>query len=111
VCTSRGCGRQREREKQTPRGAGSPLWDLIPGPRDHYLSQRQTLNRLSHPGIPQHFLKEHLACRKGRWDESRFLKNMSQSGLGKSGECICGSKRIFQSYCYFNYYNKRIEKV
>ena len=25
---------------------------LIPGPLDHDLSQRQTLNQLSHPGIP-----------------------------------------------------------
>ena len=24
--------------------AGSPIWDLIPGPQDHGLSQRQTLN-------------------------------------------------------------------
>ena len=36
----------RQREKQTPCGAGSPeLWD-------HDLSWRQTLNWLSHPGAP-----------------------------------------------------------
>jgi len=27
-----------------------PIWDLIPGPGDHDLSGRQTLNHLSHPG-------------------------------------------------------------
>ncbi|XP_064447640.1 gamma-aminobutyric acid receptor-associated protein-like 1 isoform X5 [Mirounga angustirostris] len=44
--------RQRQREKQASRGAGSPMRDSIPGPRDHDLSRRQTLNRLSHPGVP-----------------------------------------------------------
>ena len=28
------------------------MWGSIPGPRDHDLSQRQTLNQLSHPGAP-----------------------------------------------------------
>ena len=28
---------------------GSSMWGLIPGPRDHDLSQRQALNRLRHP--------------------------------------------------------------
>ena len=31
-------------EKQTPCRAGSLMWDSIPGPWDHNLSQRQTLN-------------------------------------------------------------------
>ena len=26
------------------------IWGSIPGPRDHDLSRRQTLNHLSHPG-------------------------------------------------------------
>ena len=39
-----------EREEQAPRWAGSPMWGSIPGPGDHDLSRRQTLNRLSHPG-------------------------------------------------------------
>ena len=26
---------------------------LIPGPRDHDLSQRQTLDQLNHPGVPK----------------------------------------------------------
>ena len=34
---------------QTPCWAGSLIWDSIPGPWDHGLSQRQTLNQLSHP--------------------------------------------------------------
>ena len=38
-----------ERGRDTGRGrsrlhAGSPMWDSIPGPQDHALSQRQTLN-------------------------------------------------------------------
>ena len=37
--------------------ADSPLsreinWGSIPGPQDHDLGPRQTLNRLSHPGVP-----------------------------------------------------------
>ena len=48
VSPSRGSGRQREREKQAPHGAGSPMmWDSIPGPWDHDLSQKQMLNQLS----------------------------------------------------------------
>ena len=43
---------QREREKQTPCWAGSPMWCSIPGPWDHNLNQRQTLNQLSLPGSP-----------------------------------------------------------
>ena len=45
-----------QREKQTPRRAGSPMWGSIPGPRDHDLRQRWTLNPLSHPGAPSLFL-------------------------------------------------------
>jgi len=45
-------GNDRQKEKQTPRGTGSWMWDSIPGPWDLGLSQRQTLNRLSHPGAP-----------------------------------------------------------
>ena len=40
--------RYRQREKQAPHG--EPDADSIPGPQDHDLSQRQTLN---HPGIPK----------------------------------------------------------
>ncbi|XP_057164307.1 peptide chain release factor 1, mitochondrial isoform X3 [Ursus arctos] len=32
--------RRRQREKQAPHGAGSPMWDSIPGPWYHDLSQR-----------------------------------------------------------------------
>ena len=35
---------KREREKQTPHGAGSPMRDSIPVLQDHALSQRQMLN-------------------------------------------------------------------
>ena len=36
--TSRGSGREREREKQTPHQAGSQIWGLILGLWDHDLS-------------------------------------------------------------------------
>ena len=41
--------RERERGRDTGRGrsrllAGSPMWDLIPGPQDHTLSWKQMLN-------------------------------------------------------------------
>jgi len=59
--------RGEERERQAPRRAGgSPMWDLIPGPRDHDLSRRQLLNQLSHPSAPvwellsQFFKKENI---------------------------------------------------
>ena len=42
----RGLGRGRSRLP-----LGSLMWDLIPGPQDHNLSQRHT-QPLSHPGVP-----------------------------------------------------------
>ena len=44
-------GRQ-QREKQTPHGAGSLMWDSIQGLRDRDLGWRQLPNQLSHPGAP-----------------------------------------------------------
>ena len=49
--TSRQRGRQRERGKQAPCRAESPMRGLIPGPWDHDLSQRRGFNPLSHPGV------------------------------------------------------------
>ena len=46
------CRSAREREKQAPRWARSSTWGSVPGPRNHDLSWRQTLHRLSHPGAP-----------------------------------------------------------
>ena len=49
--TDRQTDRQTDRiGRDTGRGrsrlhAGSPMWDLIPEPQDHALSQRQALNR------------------------------------------------------------------
>ena len=51
--TSRGSGRQREKEEQVPHWTGSPMQGSVPGPWDHDLSWRQTLNQLSHPGAPK----------------------------------------------------------
>ena len=42
-----------EREKQTSHWAGSPTQGSIPGPSDHDLSWRQTLNWMSHLGAPK----------------------------------------------------------
>jgi len=44
--------KQREREKQIPHQAGSPVWGPIPGIQDHDPSQRQMPHQLSHPGTP-----------------------------------------------------------
>ena len=48
-------GKERERGRDTGRGrsrlhAGSPMWDLIPGPQDHTLGWRQALNRWASQG-------------------------------------------------------------
>ena len=48
----RGVEGQREKEKQTPCGAGIPMQGSIPGPGDDDLSQRQRFNLLSHQGAP-----------------------------------------------------------
>ena len=42
----------REKEKQALCWEGSLTWGLIPGYRDHELSQRKTLNWLNLPGAP-----------------------------------------------------------
>ena len=41
--------RHRQREKQVP-CTGSPMWDSIPGLRDHALGQRQAPNRCATQG-------------------------------------------------------------
>ena len=51
--TDRERQRHRQREKQVPHG--EPMWDSIPGPRDHNLSRRQTLNRWATQASLQHF--------------------------------------------------------
>ena len=64
--TSGRSGRQREKEKQTPCWAGSPMQDLIPAPWDPDLSQRQMLNQLSHPGaLGFHFLRSEISASFG----------------------------------------------
>ena len=87
---SRRSDRQRGKEKQTPHRAGSPTQGLIPGSQDHDLSQRQTLQQLSHPGalsmlfkrdtnlsgnLP--FLGDH-KWRSPRWDFRKGLTNLSK---------------------------------
>ena len=49
-----------QREKQTPQGARSPMRDSILEVRDHDLSQRQSLNQLSHPGAHKGILLSHI---------------------------------------------------
>ena len=50
--------RDRERGRDTGRGrsripAGSPMWDLIPGPRDPHPELKADAQPLSHPGTPE----------------------------------------------------------
>ena len=47
-CTNRGSSRQRE--KQAPHWAWSPMWGLIPGLGDQDLSRRRMLHRQRCPG-------------------------------------------------------------
>ena len=48
----------RERKKQAPSGAGSPMWGSIPEPWDHTLNQRQTLNDCATQAPLKFFLKK-----------------------------------------------------
>ena len=43
---------RQEREKQAPRGQGAQSGIRSQDLEDHDLTQRQTLNQLSHPGVP-----------------------------------------------------------
>ena len=56
--------RYRQREKQAP-CTGSLTWDLIPGPQDHALGQRQALNRCATQGSPGKGFLEHKE--QGTW--------------------------------------------
>ena len=67
-------GSGRQREKRALHWARSPMQDLIPGPWDHDLSRRQTLNRQSHPGIPV----KALLNIQFKW---AILKNMEKSDI------------------------------
>jgi len=42
------------------------MWGSIPGPQDHDLSKRQTLDRLSHPGTPEDHSFKKISTR-GAW--------------------------------------------
>ena len=58
--------RHRESGRHIDRGRsklpeGSPMWDLIPGPSDHDLSQRQTLNHWAPQASPKLILYKCLA--------------------------------------------------
>ena len=56
-------GEQRTEGKGEAGSAGSLIWGSIPRLWDHDLSQRQTLNWLSHPGTPNVFsLKCNFIC-------------------------------------------------
>ena len=68
---------QREREKQTPRWAGSLTQGWIPGPWDHDLSWKQILNRLNHLGTPEKPLDLIFPC----VHFSTYLLELSRSHL------------------------------
>ena len=55
---TRGGGRGQREEKQTR----NPMWGLIPGPQDHDLSRRQTLNSLGPPGALDLFFSLWISC-------------------------------------------------
>ena len=61
--TSRGEG-QRQRKKQTPYWTGCLIQGSVPGPWDHYLSQRQMLNWLSHPDTSENSVLKHITFPK-----------------------------------------------
>ena len=65
--------------------------DSIPGPRDQELSQRQTLNQLSHPGVPLNsFLyKKSQVFRQGSMEVAETARGWSVSILvSKEGQSL-----------------------
>ena len=90
---------ERHRDRGSGRSRlplGSPMWDLIPGPGDHDLSWRQTLNHLA-TQVPLFFLHEYLKITLGvqdrevkeRWEVRPYrpLSWMRYCGL-------CGKPRV-----------------
>ena len=65
-------------ERQTPHWAGSPVWGSIPGPWSYDLSQRQMINRLSHPGTPYLFILERESMHgvKGQREKERISSRL-----------------------------------
>ena len=61
------------------------MWDLIPGPWDHDLSQRQMLNQLSHPGAPIHALTFFIHTRQYAAGHPNPLSSMSVMSSAKYG--------------------------
>ena len=51
--------REREREKQSPRGAGSLVWGLTPGPLDHDLAKGRHLTEWGTQALPLFFGTPH----------------------------------------------------
>ena len=89
--------RERERGRDTGRGrsrlpAGSLMWDLILGPQDHDLSQRQMLNhgapQAPHSGL---FGKDSSACERVAQQLARFPARSSVPGV-----CVGGAGVLFQ---------------
>ena len=66
---------ERQRKKQTPGWAGSPMWDLIPGPWDHDRHWSQIL-RLNHPVAPKTFLRITVS---EYWILSNFFLHLSSN--------------------------------
>ena len=84
ACTSR--GEEQRVDAHSPLSKEPNVQDLIPGPRDHDLNRKQTLNLLSHPGAPVVKLrKKKLAA----------IKNGALSSLGLYSSGSFGSILAF----------------
>ena len=79
-------GRDTGRGRRSKLHARSPMWDLIPGPRDHTLSQRQTLNSTAEPpGVPYYSF---FTADKMKADRLEPWKKLSS--LAKITQCMSG---------------------
>ncbi|XP_059020576.1 cilia- and flagella-associated protein 298 isoform X2 [Mustela lutreola] len=74
-------GQERERRRQAPCCAESPMWGSIPGPWDHDRIRRQRLNPLSHPA-PNEKMKQVL---KKTVEEAKAIISKKQV---EAGVCV-----------------------
>ena len=67
----------RVRRRRLPSEQGAHLWDSILGPQDHDMSQRQSLNQLSHQGTTQQYCSNRIKGNKGMIRISFFSFQMT----------------------------------
>ena len=86
---------QRERGRDTGRGrsrlpAGSPMRNLIPGPRDHALSRRQMLNHRASqvpPASSSFFWSTSFEIGKARCHDEKRISHKHR-GVGSTWRCV-----------------------